>query len=105
VSAAELETARQAWEEGNRRLLEEARDPRRGERLHAQVEVLTDELRRRVGQTFTLTELARVYATADDWAREAISERAATPGWAAAVSLATDAAFHLYQRGAVDYGP
>ena len=41
----------------------------------------------------------------DDWARDVVSERAATPGWPRTLSMVEDAAFHLYQRGAVDYAP
>jgi hypothetical protein len=70
-----------------------------------QLEVVTDELRKRVGQTFTLEELATAYGRADDWARAAVEERAATPGWPRTLALVQDAAFHLYQRGAVDYKP
>ena len=38
-------------------------------------------------------------------AREAIEEHAPTPGWARSVSMVSDAAFHVYARGAVDYTP
>ena len=41
-------------------------DPARHRRLLAQVEIVIGELRRRVGQTFTLAELADVYDGADD---------------------------------------
>jgi hypothetical protein len=100
-----LETARLEWEEGARRV-ESARDDRtRYARLLAQVEVVEQELRRRVGQTFTLAQLVRAYGEADRWAREAVSEHAATPGWARDLATVTAAAFHAYQRGAVDYEP
>ena len=99
------ETVRREWEEGNRRLEELLRDPVARPRLLAQLEVVTDELRRRVGQSFTLEELAAAYARADDWARAAVGERAATPGWPRTLAIVQDAAFHKYQRGAVDYTP
>ena len=76
-----LETVRQEWEAGNRRFEGLMRDPVARPRLFAQLEVVTDELRKRVGQTFTLDELAAAYARADDWVREAVDERAGTPGW------------------------
>jgi hypothetical protein len=99
-----LEAVRQQWEEGNRRFQAAARDSVLRPRLHAQLDVVTDELRKRIGQTFTLDDLAAAYGGADDWVREAVGERAATPpGWARTVTLVQDAAFHLYQRGAVDY--
>jgi len=81
------------------------RDPVARTRLLAQLEVVTDELRKRVGQTFTLEELASAYARADDWVRAAVDERAPTPGWPRTLSLVQDAAFHMYQRGASDYAP
>lgn len=103
--SAQLESARRDWEEGHRRLVAAARDAASREQLHRQVEAVTDELRKRVGATFTLAELARAYARSEDWAREAIAERAATPGWLRNVSVVSDAAFHLYARGALDYNP
>jgi hypothetical protein len=103
--AAVLEPTRREWEEGYRRLEEARADRRQYERLLAQVEVVVEELRRRVGQTFTLAELADAYADADGWAREAVSEHAATPGWPRDLTTVEAAAFHQYQRGAVDYEP
>ena len=100
-----LDTVRQEWEEGDRRFEEAARDSAVKPRLLAQLEVVSDELRKRVGQTFTLDDLARAYGGADDWVREAVEERAATPGWPRMLSLVQAAAFHRYQRGAVDYAP
>jgi hypothetical protein len=100
-----LETTRREWEEGYRRFEAASRDPVAAARLRAQLEVVTDELRRRIGQTFTLEELAASYQGADAWARDAVSEHAATPGWPRTLAIVEDTAFHLYQRGAVDYTP
>jgi alcohol dehydrogenase class IV len=99
------ESVRQGWEEGYRRFEAASRDPASTDRLRAQLEVVTDELRRRIGQTFTLEQLAALYERADAWAHDAVSEHAPTPGWPRTVSIVQDAAFHLYQRGAVDYTP
>ena len=101
----EVELARRQWEDGNRRLEQSRADPALHRRLLAQVEVVLAELRRRVGQTFTLAELAQLYDTADDWAREAIDEADPEPGAVYEVSTVGDAAFHLYARGATDYAP
>jgi hypothetical protein len=101
----EVESARRDWEVGYRRLLAETDDPDARDRLFRQVEVVTEELRRRVGSTFTLADLTSSYAGAETWAREAVSERAATPGWPRTLALVEDAAFHLYARGAIDYEP
>jgi len=70
----DLELARQQWGDGYRRLEERRGDRGRYERLLGQVDAVTAELRRRVGQTFTLGELAAVYDGADAWAREAVED-------------------------------
>lgn len=105
VSEAELESARREWEDGHRRLHAEARESGQPELLLAQVEAVTAELRRRVGGTFTLAELATAYARADSWSRTAVGERAPAPGWPRTLSLVEAAAFHEYARGAQDYEP
>jgi hypothetical protein len=105
VSEAEVESARRDWEEGYRRVLEHARDSPSGERLHAQVEAVLAELRRRLGGTFTLRELAGAYAAAEQWSRDAVAERAPSPGWPRTHSIVEAAAFHLYALGAQDYQP
>jgi hypothetical protein len=103
--AVVLEVVRREWEDGYRRFEAASREPVAGGRLRRQLEVVTDELRRRIGQTFTLDELAAVYERADAWARDVVSEHAATPGWPRALAMVQDAAFYMYQRGAVDYEP
>src|SRR2546422_11519055 len=100
-----LEVVRREWEDGYRRFEAASRDPVAAARLRTQLEVVTDELRRRIGQTFTLDELAAVYERSDAWARDVVSEHAAAPGWPRTLALVADTAFHLYQRGAVDYEP
>lgn len=105
MSEAEVESARREWEEGHARLLAETHDRATSDRLHAQVEAVTAELRRRVGGTYTLAELAREYARAEAWARAVVAEHAAAPGWPRTLSLVEAAAFHQYARGAVDYEP
>lgn len=102
---ADVESARRDWLDGYRRLQEASRDPVVGERLQGQLELVTQELRRRVGSTFTLAQLSDAYAGSEGWAREAVAARAPAPGWARTLSLVGDAAFHLYARGAVDYRP
>jgi hypothetical protein len=105
VSAAAVEHARQQWEAAHRRLGEEASDPARRERLYSGVERINAELRRRVGATFTLAELAEVYGDSEAWVWEALAEEPQTPGWPRDLALISDAAFHLYARGAADYRP
>jgi len=104
VTAA-ASTIRQEWEDGYRRLQREARDPTAQDRLLAQVEVVTDELRRRVGGRFTTAKLVDAYRHADGWTHDAVAERASSPGWPRTLSIVVAAAFHLYSRGALDYEP
>lgn len=99
----ELELVRHEWEDGSRRLENERGDRARYARLVDQVGVVVDELRRRVGSTFTLAELARAYRDAEAWARQSVADRAPGPGWPRDLSLVLAAAFHVYQRGASDY--
>jgi hypothetical protein len=97
------ELVQQEWEEGERRLEAERDDRRRYETLLRQIEVVTEELRKQVGQVFTLDDLARAYRNADRWAREVVEEREPPPGWPRDLSLVLAAAFYGYQRGATDY--
>ncbi len=94
---------RQEWEDGARRLEAERGDRTRYERLVQQVEIVTDELRRRIGQTYSLDELVAAYRDAERWAREVVEEHAPSPGWPRDLALVLAAAFHVYQRGATDY--
>ena len=105
VTEAEVESARRDWEDGYRRLLEQAGDSRTRERLMEQVDAVGAELRRRVGGTFTLGELTETYAGAEEWSRVVVAEDAPAPGWPRTLSLVEAAAFHLYARGAQDYRP
>jgi hypothetical protein len=97
--------ARREWEDGNRRFVEAARDPARADALHRHRDAVLDELRRRVGGIFTLAELTAAYAGAERWLREVVDENAPSRGGVRTVSLAGDAAFHAYSRGAQDYEP
>jgi hypothetical protein len=100
-----VDAARQQWEEGSRRLESYASDPDRYLQLLAQLEVATEELRKRIGETFTLAQLVDAYGASDHWLLEAVEERVDTPGWQRQLSLIQDAAFHQYARGATDYSP
>jgi alcohol dehydrogenase class IV len=102
--SADVESARLEWEHAYRDFTEVARDPKLDERLRGQLDAITTELRRRVGGTFTLRQLAEQYAAADAWAQVVLAEQA-TPGWPRTLTLVEAAAFHLYARGAVDYEP
>ena len=103
--AADVESARHEWAEAHRRLAEAATDEAQAEGLRLQLIAVTEELRRRVGGTFTLAELAAEYQRADGWARETVAEKAFAPGWPRSLAVVEGAAFYLYARGAVDYSP
>lgn len=101
--SAAVELVRQEWTESHRRL-EAARDDRlRYRRLVTQLELVSDELRKQVGQIYTLAQLAAAYRDAERWARPLVEERAPTPGWPRDLAVVVGAAFHAYQRGASDY--
>jgi len=103
--SVDVESARRDWADGYRRLLAVPAGSVESERLHGQVEAINDELRKRVGATFTLAKLAAVYTHADSWLWSVVDERAPSTGWPRTVSVAGDAAFHLYARRAQDYEP
>ncbi len=96
---------RQQWDDGRRRVEGARGDAPRYARLHEQVDLVTVELRRRIGMSFSLDELAGVYAGADDWARALLQDAAPEGSPPPEAALATDAAFHAYARGATDYAP
>ncbi len=102
-----LETARYQWAEGARRLETERLEGARYRQLAALVDAVVNELRRRVGQTFTLADLAAHYGGAEDWVRDVVV-REVPPRAQAGVpdtTLVQDAAFGRYARGATDYRP
>lgn len=99
--------ARLEWEEGKRRLADEGVETARSRHLAVLVDAVVDELRRRVGQRYTLAELADAYEGAEDWVREVVV-RSAGPKFRAGLRdtvLVQDAAFGRYARGATDYRP
>lgn len=100
-----IDIARHEWRDGTRRL-EAARDePRRYHQLLALHELVLGELRKRMGQTYTLEELVTCYAESDRWGREVLDDRASVPGWPRDLTTVLAAAFDTYQRGAIDYEP
>ena len=100
-----VEVARQQWQEGYRRFQTLADEPASRDRLYRELETISDELRRRIGQTFTMAEAAEMYGDAERWATETVAERAPARGWPRDLAIVLDAAFCLYARAAVDYAP
>jgi hypothetical protein len=91
-----LENARFQWEEGERRV-RQADDPTRTD-LERAIEDVLDELRRRLGSSFPITELAELYGSGTDWADDVARSRAGTDS-----SAVVDAAFNRYAREAIDF--
>ena len=101
----DLELVRQQWRDGNRRVEAARGDRRRHDRLVTGVGLVVDRLRQRVGQTFTLAELADVYGGADDWVRQLLEDADPDGTVPAEPGTVADAAFYAYARGAQDYRP
>jgi hypothetical protein len=100
-----LDTVRSDWERAYRDVEVERRNPRRYRQLLRAVEAVTQALRARVGQTYTLQQLANAYGDVERWGRDAVAEHAQYEGWARDLALVEDAAFHDYARGALDFEP
>ena len=100
-----LAVTRHEWEEGTRRLEAARDDARRYCELLGLLDLIRDDLRKRVGQTYTLAQLAAAYGEAETWARELLDERSTFPGWPRDLTTVLAAAFDAYQLGAADYTP
>ena len=92
-----VENALFQWEEGERRLRDVDHVERR--QLRVAEDAVFEELRRRLGGSFTLGELANLYGAGTDWAEDIAERRLAgtDSSWVA------DAAFGRYARFASDY--
>ncbi len=99
------EHVRHEWEESARRLEAAAGDRERYAVLLAQLDILTTELRKRVGQSYTLADLSQAYRDAERWATAVLAEEELPDWWPRTLSTVLGAAFHAYARGAVDYEP
>ena len=95
-----LENALFQWEEG-RRSLQAIEDPRQRRLADRVIDALREELRRRIGPTFTAAELADLYGQGTDWAQQVAIDVA--PSTESDSQLLADAAFWLYLRGAADF--
>jgi hypothetical protein len=100
----EVEVARMQWAEGSRRLRELDVTARRRAAFERVVGAIEAELSRRVGQTFTLAELAAAYERSEDWCRD-VALRATSDVAAQDLSIVGDAAFDRFARGATDFRP
>jgi hypothetical protein len=92
------------WDAGLRRLETLEVSPAREAVYRAVVDEIVAELNRRVGQTFTLEQLAREYERSASWARQ-VAHRTTDQVWAHDLTIVADAAFARFARGASDYRP
>jgi hypothetical protein len=92
-----VENALYQWRDGERRI-SEAPEAAQVD-LERAADVVVEELRRRLGSSFVVDELADLYAKDTDWALELARRNAAGSDSASVV----DAAFARYLREAKDY--
>ncbi len=98
-----LDNAIYQWEEGYARLRELSSQPRMAGRLNRAVEAIRDELRRRIGPTFSSAQLADLYGQGTDWCLAAARDAMPMDAVDLDPQAIVDGAFHLYLRGATDY--
>jgi hypothetical protein len=92
-----LENALYQWRDGDRRLAQ-SNEPARAD-LDRAADVVIEQLRKRLGSSFLVEELADLYAQGTDWATELAGRNAAGTDAAAVV----DAAFARYAREASNF--
>jgi hypothetical protein len=92
-----LDNALYQWRDGERRVAATP-EPARSD-LDRAVEAVVEELRRRLGSSFVLDELADHYAEGTDWGTELARRHAAGSDAATVV----DAAYARYAREASNY--
>jgi hypothetical protein len=95
-----IENALFQWQEGWRRYqgIDDAARRRSADRV---VESIRDELRRRLGSSFSSGELADLYGLGTDWCQRVAVEVA--PAMSGEAQTLADAAFWNYLRGATDF--
>lgn len=104
VSETSVLLAREDWRAGERAVERILADPRRAAVARRVLIELARELRRRLGQTYSLAALVRVYEDADRWGREAAQRVAPEAAWAQD-SIFADAACARAARNARDWKP
>jgi hypothetical protein len=95
--AYSLDNALFQWREGERRVAD-APEPARAD-LESAVAIVVDELRKRLGSSFVLDELADMYGEGTDWATGLADRRGAGTD----AAIVADAAFARYAREASNY--
>jgi hypothetical protein len=91
------------WEEGYRRLQAARSDARAYRAVGQVVMAVEDELRKRLGSSFSIEELAEAYRQDIDWDLELAMRRVPPDSASWDSSTVVDAAFYLYMREASDF--
>ena len=99
----EVENAVLQWEEGYRRLEDARSEPAIYRALGRSVVAVQNELRKRLGSTFSVSELVALYREGSDWTLDFAMRARAEDLRRWDPSTATDAAFYLYMREAADF--
>ena len=92
-----LDNAMYQWQDGERRLRDA--EPADQSHLDRVVDYVIEELRRRLGSKFEVSELVELYYAGTDWAEDLAQRRFAGGDTSAVV----DAAFWRYARGAANF--
>jgi hypothetical protein len=98
-----VENAVLQWEEGFRRIEAARADPSTHRALGRAVVAVEDELRKRLGSSFTISELAAFYRDSGDWALDVAMSAGPEEEPLIDSSAVVDAAFYLYMREASDF--
>jgi hypothetical protein len=104
VSELSVRLAREDWRNGERSVERVLADPMRAPIATSVLLELQRELRRRLGQTYSLAALVAVYGEADRWARSAAQRVAPGVAWAQD-GIFADAACARAARSARDWTP
>ena len=91
------------WEEGYRNLQASGSEPARYRPLARAVVTVESELRKRLGSSFSIAELASLYRAGTDWALDLAMGAGRDERPPLDSSAAVDAAFYLYMREASDF--
>jgi hypothetical protein len=99
-----VDLAQMHWTQGERRLAELAEElpRRRYERVERVVQEIVAELARRMGQAFTLADLAAEYETSAGWCLD-VAQRTTSDVAGHDLSAVQDGAFAAFQRHAVNF--
>ncbi len=98
-----VENALFQWEGGYRDLEAARSNPSLYRVLGRAVVAVQDELRKRLGSSFSIDELVSVYTDSTDWALDVTLPTATDEVPVLDSSVVVDAAFYLYMREAADF--